>query len=758
MATLFKRILFIILFVPTLLAPAEPSDTYYRTLREGIRLYRANLLNDAKRVFRELHKEHEDSLVVIRYLMRITIHQQQWGDAKDWCQEILDQQKDDVQAHYYLGIAYRETGKYKAFILQGRDWRRAERSFLFVIDNYGHYKDIYYQYALLKNYWKDYARAVELAETQLMHAPNDTAYSGVHRFYQSFLYNQSKDFHEWSLKRSGHRNALYLGESYRHRNEFLKADSIFHVLAQTAADISGVPLYIALAKVKYQLQQEDSSQFYYEKAIRSIASNVDAALMFEDMKYIMSDAEWFEYRDLTSYIEKRAFFERMWLARNPTPASKINYRIIEHMRRVIRTEKDFFYDGVRSQVNNPDKLNYLSFPRVFELNDKYNDKGLVYIRHGEADDRAFTLQAEALNETWVYYPRGQLNQKFMFHFWQDDNMAGNNWRFIPSIPQYMAESRLTMDPIFGRLYTANTLEALAIDQEMKIQSHDIVETAMNTDQHSWEDQLRSIIFPFYLATFREAPNLSRCELYYSLKKDDLLPPNAAHTAQDTVAISFAAFDMEYNLAERLDNNVQIKDIVDSSETMGYWPSQFNFISPPGSYQLALDIQTPSGEAIGGYKFRFSMSDYAEESMNMSGLVLAHAIRPASQQNIFYKNGFTVIPNPGKVYDRKKPIDIYFELYNVSEGNGKRQNFIVRYQVRLLEERSRGLVQRIGRIFRRSQPSISNEVERETTTPTSVEYIALDLGKNVPGIYELNVSAFIPGKQDTASRKINFELK
>lgn len=758
MPILFKHILFKLLLVLLLFAKAAPSDVYYTSLREGVRLYRANLLNDAKRVFRELHKEHADSLIVLRYLMHITIDQQQWGDAKDWCGKILEQQENDVEAHYYLGIAFRESGKFKAFILQGRDWRRAERHFTFVIDNFGAFKDIYYQYALLKKYAKDYAQAVELAETQLKYAPNDTAYSGLHRFYESFLYNQPKDFHEWASKRTGHRNLLYLGESYRHREEFLKADSIFHYLAQSAADLSGVPLFIALAKVKHQLQQEDSSQFYFEKAMQSVSSDVDAALMFEDMKYIMADDEWFEYRDLTEAAKKHALFERMWLTRNPTPASEKNYRMIEHVRRVIRAENNYYFDGVRSQVNNPDKLNYLSFPQVFDLNDKYNDKGLVYIRHGEADDRAFTLQGDALNETWLYYPRGPLNQKFIFHFWQDDNMAGNNWRFIPSIPQSMAESRLTMDPIFGRLYTANTLEALAIDQEMKIQSHEFVETAMNTDQHSWKRALRSILFPFYIATFRQDQTLSRCELYYSLHKEAVLPQNVAHTAQDTVFISFAVFDKDYGLAARIENNVHIQDIIDSCKTIGYWPSLFDFIGAPGAYQLALDIQTPGGEGIGGYKFRFTMSDYAGESLNMSGIILAYSIKPAKQQDNFYKNGLIVVPNPAKVFSRKKPIDIYFELYNLSAGRGKRQNFTVRYEVKLLAERSAGLVQKIGRIFRRSQPSISNTVERETRTPTSVEYIALDLGKNVPGMYELNVTAFVPGTADTVSRKINFELQ
>ena len=756
---LFIKSLVICLFLLAPFAKLLPqSDDYQSRLQEGIRLYKAELLNDAKRTFRTLEKDYPDSITVLRYLGLISAEQEMWGDVRDWFGKILDIQEDDPEAHYYIGISYRETGKFKAFVLRGRDWRRAERNFVYVIENIGSYKDIYYQYALLKKYWEDYDRAVELSEEQLEHEPDDKAFVGVHRFYESFLYNQPAKFHEWAQSRSGERNRFYLAESYRTRGEFGDAKAIYHDLDSDNLSMSRVPLYIALAKLKQQQEQPDSCQFFYERALATIQNDIDASLMFQDVKYILSDEEWSEYRSLKDAEAKRVFFQKIWVARDPTPASKANYRIIEHVRRVIQAEKLFYFDGVRSRVNNPDKLNFLSFPRVFELNDKFNDKGLVYIRHGEPDDRAFFVEADVpLNETWVYYPRGQLNTKMIFHFWQDNNMAGNNWRFIPSIPQFMAESRLNLDPIFGRLYTANRLEALAIDQEMKIQSNELVKLGMDTDQHSWRRSLRSIFFPFYISTFRHDETLSRGELYFSLSQRDVLPKDAPHTAEDSVSLSFAVFDLDYDVVQQNERFVQISEILDSSETLGYWPSSFEFVDAPGLYQLALDIQTPNDEAIGGYKFRFNMSSYAGDELKMSGLVVASSITPAQQQNMFYKNGLAVIPNPAKRFNRKEPIDIYFELYNVAEP-GQNQNFQLRYSVTLLEERAKGIIQQIGKIFRRAQPSIANEIERETSTPTSVEYIALDLGKNVPGVYELSVSAFVPGKTDTVSRNINFELE
>jgi hypothetical protein len=322
----------------------------------------------------------------------------------------------------------------------------------------------------------------------------------------------------------------------------------------------------------------------------------------------------------------------------------------------------------------------------------------------------------------------------------------------------MADSRLSLDdPIFARLLTADYMEAMAIDHEMKIQSQEFVRIGMDTDQHSWSAQLRPIVFPYYIAAFRENPTTSRCELYFSLTSDDVLPDKAPHTVHDSVSIDFAAFDMSYNLIERVEREIPIGQIVDSSQAMGFWPSLVAFSAVPGSYRLALDVRTPGDKAIGGYKGHFDIPSFIGDDFKMSGLVLAKSIAPSTRRTAFYKNGLTVVPNPAKIFDRKKPIDVYFEIYDLRADSERKRDFIVRYDIKLLKARAKGLFRRIGRIFTNPQRSVSSDVERESDTPMSVEYIALDLSKNIPGVYELDLSVFIPGKGDTVSQ-IEFELK
>ncbi len=751
-------VVLVFLLIATLTS-AQNND-YQLRLQGGIRLYQAEQYSQASSVFQKMRKDFPDSLRVLHYLGLIRFDLQEWSEAKDVFNEIVDKDDSDLETHYYLAICYRELGKFQAIGLRTLTWRKAERHFRYVYTADFRFKDIYYQYALLKKFQDEYATAIHYLWADYRMSKSVKSLVTLYRTYESFLFNKTDDLMNWRPDAPDTLLTLFKADGFRHAGQYDQAATLYaEMKAKLPEGLSSVPLYISIAKLKLKVDQPDSCQFYYERAIELIKTQADAELMFQDVKYIFSDEELTEYENLDRVEEKRTFFKKMWIERNPMPAKTQNYRIVEHVRRVIEAEKEFYFDGVRSQVNNPDKLNYLSFPRVFALNEKYNDKGLVYIRHGEPDDRGFFVEADTpLNETWVYYPRGQMREKLMFHFWQDNDMGADNWRFVPSIPQFMAESRLHMDPIFGQMMVASELEAISLEQQMKMQSQRVVRLGLDTDQHSWDRELRSIFFPFYIATFKSDELMSNCELYFSLTKDDVMHKKASHSLQDSVAVNFAVYDDNYNLLKRHEILVPIRDIVSASKEYGYWPSKFEFKNVPGSYQFALDVRTPDDEAIGGYKFRFNATSYGGPHLKISGIVLAKSITDGTPQDVFFKNDFNVIPNPGKLFDRSEPMHIYFEIYNLPVQNNQNRTFMIDYHVKLLEERTRGFINKIGRLFQKAQPSISNQIERVSKTPTSVEYIALDLENNVPGVYELQVSAFVPGRPDTTSRTINFELK
>ena len=164
---------------------------------------------------------------------------------------------------------------------------------------------------------------------------------------------------------------------------------------------------------------------------------------------------------------------------------------------------------------NPDQLNLLEFPKTYALNQEFNDKGLIYIRHGEPDNRALTVGEEVpLNESWLYY-QSQANPRMTFHFML--GKSGNDWRFAPIIAnQRMLADRLTWGNIYSRLLRADELDRLHYKEEMAEESRQSVATGLATDRHTWEDNLQPLKIPLLLATFRGDQGRTILELYYEL--------------------------------------------------------------------------------------------------------------------------------------------------------------------------------------------------------------------------------------------------
>ena len=164
----------------------------------------------------------------------------------------------------------------------------------------------------------------------------------------------------------------------------------------------------------------------------SIKKRYDSDLIFEELKYIVTDQEYENYISLLSENEWIRFFKIFWLKRNPMPAADINERLTEHYRRFIYAEKYYEYDGFRTWFNSPDKLHYLNYPKSYSLNQEFNDRGLIFIRQGETNDKVVTLGEDVpVNESWRYYAT-QTYPEMTFHFLKE-NSPGNNWRLAPYI-------------------------------------------------------------------------------------------------------------------------------------------------------------------------------------------------------------------------------------------------------------------------------------------------------------------------------------
>ena len=124
------------------------------------------------------------------------------GKTKDCFGKILEKYESNSNAHYYQGIAYRESGKYKALLLRKLDWDKARNHFKAIIERDSLFSDVLYQYAILLRYREKYTQALAMAHRQIRLKPElTTPQVKIFRMVRYFItHRNEKEVHEWGGK------------------------------------------------------------------------------------------------------------------------------------------------------------------------------------------------------------------------------------------------------------------------------------------------------------------------------------------------------------------------------------------------------------------------------------------------------------------------------------------------------------------------------------------------------------------------------
>ncbi|MFB3131616.1 MAG: tetratricopeptide repeat protein [Rhodothermales bacterium] len=462
---------------PEILSAQDQAATPEQLVAQGDEHLRQGKTRAARKAYRQALKRDDDLIAAHLGLAQLDLKEQQWDDAKDRLQDVLERQPDHVEAHYYRAIAYRELAKFHT-LNQARHWQGAEDDFAWILQQDSLYRDVLYQYALLQRYREAYPEAIAAGHAQVRLKPElIEAQRGLFRFYRSFLNHTSvEEARTWLQTQTTTHAEYFVGETLRRQERFDEAEAIFRGLLIGSLAMPVQPILLSRARLYYQQKNPKRAQGFIEQAIEKIEGPLEAALVFDDFKYIINDEELTLYRTLDTPEEYQAFFQAFWVRRNPLPARSPNLRLTEHYRRLLVAERDYAYDGFRLWYSNPDRRGDLVFPAAYALNQEFNDKGLIFIRHGEPDDReaqvggdmefrtvidntdVYGTPAEYSysagwrpNESWRYNRPRQMD----FHFVVDEGGGANNWRLTPALTHFgMLESREHWGPPYSEMTRA----------------------------------------------------------------------------------------------------------------------------------------------------------------------------------------------------------------------------------------------------------------------------------------------------------------
>lgn len=160
---------------------------------------------------------------------------------------------------------------------------------------------------------------------------------------------------------------------------------------------------LELARTRFLHGSLDGQQAYYDGAAST--DSVSAAEYRADLALIANDSALAEF-DQNREERRVAFLRRFWGQRDRGALLRDGERLREHYRRLYYARRNFQLVSV--------KRHYDIVERYRSGSREYDDRGIIYIRHGEPARRAsYNAPGMELNESWLYR---RADGDLVFHF------------------------------------------------------------------------------------------------------------------------------------------------------------------------------------------------------------------------------------------------------------------------------------------------------------------------------------------------------
>jgi GWxTD domain-containing protein len=507
------------------------------------------------------------------------------------------------------------------------------------------------------------------------------------------------------------------------------------------------------ARTLFLLGRFDGTQPYYEGA--AIDDSVAVAGYRADLATIASDSVLGEF-DRTRGQFRADYLRHFWSDRDHVELRAEGERLREHYRRLFYARKNFYLTSLNRIYDIVER--YRSGSRDFD------DRGVIYIRHGEPTSRA-TYAAPGLepNESWRYArPEGDL----IFHFVAREDVQ--DFRLVESLfdvlgfsnalalkgglaatdggdpmAQQLLLSRERLAPIYGRLQTAGKISTGRFQDEERQVGQASIALGTKTDSYELEfpDELK--VKSQVLAVGRDSAG-SEVQIAYAIAGAGLEPVTVTQGYLYTVRVRFVAMDRQGKVAATMDTTrhfVAPAPVPDGEHLVGRVAVKV----PPGllTYRLALQQGEESGVVLPRDTVRVGQP--TSTALALSDLVLG-----SRGTNLYWRrtDKDTVMFNPLRVFKRSEEMELYYEL----EGLGSGTPYTVRISVR---KRGGG-----GGIFRKifggGGAAISLKFDEQAAFPVASSTRALDLKQLKPGHYTLEVIVD-DGRGRTDRRTAEFEV-
>ena len=627
-------------------------------------------------------------------------------DAKNWRRAVailtdhLEHAPDDNEAYYLRGICYGEIGKSPN--LRNRLERVLQKSvadFQTVVARDSLFRDVVFQLAMVRRYGNDFQEAIRLGEWQLRLRPDLVhVHLGLMNFYWRYVVSTvPAEARLWLRAQPGQYARLFVGKTYEQQRLYRAASKVYEALLEEEA--LTVPVSIALARLHFARQDPVDGTRYMNQAIEGIRTDLEALMLFDEIRTIVAPDEQAAFERLGSAEESKRFFSEFWIRRDPMPAAPFNARLAEHYRRLRVAETHYVFHGYRNWFRSRYTHDEAYFPPTYVLSHDYDDRGIMFIRHGEPDDLTMSE-----TPTWLFNAsEEQQDPRLIFHFAPtcDRGVCGVTKHFSPT-PR--GESFLPPRWIGLDLQ----------DVERKTQAY--ITQGLSTDRHRWPPETMQLDMPFLLASFRGMDGRTRVEAYFEV------PLKAMMTVADTLVFEagFMVHDEQWR-QHALNRNVVRLPAVDGGRSYaGFFQADLR----PQPYQVAMHVRSLQQQALRAHTVEYVPLDFvAQPGPKLSDILLADSITVMEKEGVTKRGDVFVHVRPSGYFEHPATPAVYFEIYDLAISADGRTRYAVSYSI----ADQRGGV-----------TSLSTD-EFEGSLHSPIEFVSIDVAGLRQGTYELSIT-------------------
>ena len=764
-------IYFSFLFINYLFAQTNSSvsqiDTtwWYDNYTKGIEYLENNELEAAETEFGKILETDES--VARAYYGLGQVYEKREKDSDEAVknlQKAIELDPDLIDAIYHLGIIYENKGS----------GSKSEDYFKKVIEKSPHYIKGWTALARVEEKFKAFwampieSKPAEILADGLKYNPED-----------KILYINFKNYIFWySYEEIGIPIFKYLIQKNPLNSEYVfdlaqalynldQYDSSLNLLDSIEISYSDhSPCRISLLRAKNQFnnQEENEGLATYWRALHALKDSLDAKDFFSDVCYIMTDSEYVVYK-LTPIADLSDFYIRFWTSRDPDLETKDNERISEHYKRLKYARKNYrryvtgYYKNVTLyKFDHPlfrvmslkfgDELSKPFISKASPRKEDLDDRGLIYVRHGEPDNFAFYNCMECpQNLSWRYYANS-FRPELIFHFSKYSEVRG--W-FLESLP-YTFANRGDLGGLYSHLDPSLSLNRDLSDQlwkldELNNKSIEDVEIGLKTETSDYVHKNTLIAFPFDYLCFKDKNSKTRVDMFYGLEGSHIQLETSLPGNQLNFSTFIGIFDEKWNEVLRLahENEVPLQLTQEAWESSSIVDTD-NFSVQPGDYHFEFQLHDEVSDNLGIYKGTLYIPDYGKNELMLSDIILSGPVSRNTERAIFKKGDIVLNPHMFSPYNERDTIGLYFEIYNLLYDYTDRTNFEVSW---ILNEA--GADETEEEAFKTTLPYSGN-------TRDDKIYYNLELSDIDSGDYELIIQVKDMESEAVVSKKVELTIE